>query len=207
MGEKIMKMIAQTLSALIIFLIAESSFGFQFTGVINQFSDSLNVVNGDNLIGMSINGELRYDFGAPSIPDHQYGADYIGPISFGNFLLDTPLDRACIISTDTSLQSWMIPFNPISLYKMGEPIFVTQGGSIVYSGDAIVRVSTIENGSFYFNVWKYDSAYPNITASVFNISGSIDKVTGATPVPAPAAIWLFGSGIAGLIGLKIKFQR
>ena len=48
---------------------------------------------------------------------------------------------------------------------------------------------------------------PNIRTGVqceFNIDGNDPPVN---PVPVPAAVWLFGSGLVGLVGLAVRRER
>lgn len=65
----------------------------------------------------------------------------------------------------------------------------------------IVSIARIPNG-FDSNVNEADFQLGCITPGSANIAGSGDcSVTAVSPVPLPAAVWLFGSGLVGLVGL------
>jgi hypothetical protein len=55
----------------------------------------------------------------------------------------------------------------------------------------------IFNDSFGLNIVDLDSA-----GNILSLAGRgvVDPGTGVSPVPVPAAVWLFGSGLVGLIG-------
>ena len=62
----------------------------------------------------------------------------------------------------------------------------------------------IFNDTFGLNVVDRDSA-----GQILSLAGRgiIDPGTGVNPVPVPAAIWLFGSGVIGLIGFGRRRRR
>jgi len=60
-------------------------------------------------------------------------------------------------------------------------------------------------GAFVYG-WS-DSASVQYSVLTIPVDYSIEIAGTASPVPLPAAVWLFGSGLAGLIGLKKKFMK
>jgi hypothetical protein len=62
-----------------------------------------------------------------------------------------------------------------------------------YSGDLLP--SFFSNSIAGFAINALDNSYPNL-------SGSIQLTSVVTAVPVPSAIWMIGSGLLGLLGLK-----
>jgi T5SS/PEP-CTERM-associated repeat protein len=63
------------------------------------------------------------------------------------------------------------------------------------------------NGSAWYTVASTDLAYDGTYAS-FTVTGfSGYAVSGAAPVPVPAAVWLLGSGLAGLVGMRRRLFK
>jgi fibronectin-binding autotransporter adhesin len=89
-------------------------------------------------------------------------------------------------------------------YTSGDPVYL----SLFAGSDQLLSDLTIWH--FEGSTWgKYDAmdlAYDNTYAS-FTVNGlSSYAVTGAAPVPIPAAAWLLSSGLAGLGFLRRRFK-
>ena len=68
------------------------------------------------------------------------------------------------------------------------------------SNSIIMSIARLPNGfDSNFNAEDFGSAC--ITPGSANIGGTGDCSLGVSPVPVPAAVWLFGSGLVGLIGI------
>ena len=79
----------------------------------------------------------------------------------------------------------------------------TEGDALAISDNNtdIVSIARILNG-IDSNNNAADFQLGCITPGTANIAGSGDcSTSGISPVPVPAAVWLFGSGIIGLVGL------
>jgi len=73
--------------------------------------------------------------------------------------------------------------------------------TIADSNSIIMSIARLPNGiDTNFNASDFDSAC--ITPGSINIGGSGNCSTSVSTVPVPAAIWLFGSGLVGLIGVS-----
>jgi hypothetical protein len=74
-------------------------------------------------------------------------------------------------------------------------LFTTQSGAESFS------VNT--GDTFGFRMNSFDSALGSATTVISNFSapGAPDNVS---PVPVPAAVWLFGTGLIGLFGMRKK---
>ena len=90
-----------------------------------------------------------------------------------------------------------------SLSYEGELIPFTEGNvlTISDSNSEILSIARIADG-FDSNFNASDFQAGCITPGTANIAGSGDcSVSSVSTVPVPAAVWLFGSGIIGLVGL------
>ncbi len=62
------------------------------------------------------------------------------------------------------------------------------------------RVSTGAGSRWYLNDYLGDSDW-----FISEVQG-LAQFPGGTPVPLPSAIWMFGSGLLGAVGLRVKFR-
>jgi hypothetical protein len=69
------------------------------------------------------------------------------------------------------------------------------------SNTIVMSIARLPNGlDSNYNATDFGSAC--ITPGRANIGGTGDCSHSVSPVPVPAAIWLFGSGLVGLIGIS-----
>jgi hypothetical protein len=62
-------------------------------------------------------------------------------------------------------------------------------------------------GAFVYG-WRDSASILSLNGNFsFPVDYSIEISGTASPVPLPAAVWLFGSGLAGLISLRKKFRK
>jgi hypothetical protein len=82
--------------------------------------------------------------------------------------------------------------------------------TLTISGAALAAY--IGSGNLGFNIYSTASEYESISGGNYRSSGTTKFDATATvtynftPVPIPAAVWLFGSGLLGIIGLRRKFS-
>jgi hypothetical protein len=104
---------------------------------------------------------------------------------------------------------------------VGQPNW-TQAGPTLTDSDAFLEaalVAFIGTGdlSFFLTTINWDTLYfgglqtgglpnPATTGVSTNIIANVSATYEYTPVPAPAAIWLLGSGLIGLVGFRKKLK-
>jgi hypothetical protein len=88
----------------------------------------------------------------------------------------------------------------IDIVRTGEEIDVFWNSINILSGDNSSEVSGVAlDYSFYSYIAAGPSLYGSESIDFINIDG-----TQVSNVPVPAAVWLFGSGLIGLIGIRKK---
>jgi T5SS/PEP-CTERM-associated repeat protein len=90
-------------------------------------------------------------------------------------------------------------------YTSGSPVYLSlfAGSNQSLSTLSIWHYDGSTWSAFTANDLAYDGTYASFTATGF--SGY--AVSGTAPVPIPAAVWLLGSGLAGLVGMRRRLFR
>lgn len=88
-------------------------------------------------------------------------------------------------------------------YPIGPaPMATTTWNTDVYDNPACLGSNTCLISNDTIGGSPMDNGpFPSFSANFDITSIHIDKVTTAPPVPVPAAVWLFGSGLLGLVGV------
>ena len=128
---------------------------------------------------------------------------------FGNTGMHQTTSAVNIASDDGAgnvlldFSGWNVTWNGISSIPMGAGAHTTTSGASNPEGQAILSCgNTCEFGDTFS--LEYSGRVPNPDASTFagvayrfDLTGTI----GTSAVPVPAAVWLFGSGLLGLVGV------
>jgi hypothetical protein len=94
--------------------------------------------------------------------------------------------------TGSMLFDWSINVN----------IPVIQGWDVTASGNSVS--STAVATSLYGTIVTPTPAFPGFHPQ---FSGNLHKASGVPAVPVPAAVWLMGSGLVGLVGVARRRRR
>jgi len=79
--------------------------------------------------------------------------------------------------------------------------YLDGGGSVSQSITATVGSETVTFGSGWSNLTSIDIVFATSSSNPYAVVPSVDNIT-LQAVPVPAAVWLFGSALAGLVGFK-----
>ena len=86
-------------------------------------------------------------------------------------------------------------------YIMTDGFLFIGGGSVVYS-DVDGPLDTVTHGALPIDgILSINAAGSTGTNSPTNFAGDMGSIDASTVVPVPAAVWLFTSGLLGLVGV------
>jgi T5SS/PEP-CTERM-associated repeat protein len=134
------------------------------------------------------------------------GATTSTPITMtASVIGDTALSalRGVLASDQKVLSAWN--FTPGTGYTSGDPVYLSlfTGSDQNLSTLGIWHYDGSTWSAFTANDLAYDGTYASFTVTGF--SGY--AVSGTAPVPIPAAVWLLGSGLAGLVGMRRRLFK
>jgi len=87
---------------------------------------------------------------------------------------------------------------------VGNTFFFSVGPATQAS--SVFTASNVFTGDLQYDLMRVNVAFALTPHSQAGISGFVQQVEAPAPVPLPAAFWLFGSGMAGLIGMAKRRQ-
>ena len=198
------------------FDVSMSTFTLRFSvdesvdGNIPLFSPSAFFSGAVSDVSLEINGSTVFDNAADVATPGQFPGDFGGTLaaswnwSFFPDPADLLLSNLSVTDADT--------FEPLgSIVPQGFFFSLFDSSRTLYDGGSILDLITLDLNDFdstsFQLFWGTDFSEepdfefgepPEINYTVF---GSIDSLT-TTAVPVPAALWLFGSAIFGLFGVR-----
>jgi len=124
--------------------------------------------------------------------------------------LDNAFDYAYVITRANSSSTWYAPD------EEGEPFpisWLTNGGNwlgdatkgFLYEGDFSGSDEGIAPGATMYGFY----GFAELPASTFAVrwNDSPPTIISGTTVPIPGAVWLLGSGLIGIVGIRRKFKK
>jgi hypothetical protein len=152
----------------------------------------------DSFIG--IGGQVvTYDFGADRVTDgvgqdfNVYEVDWGSP-EFSSMSVSVSIDGTMFINVDATIKPVVRIFDDS---KHGNDSYA-KSYDLSGSGLSEVRYIRIDGDG--------TGAAGGTSGFDLDAIGAINYKV-ATPVPIPAAVWLFGSGLVGLAGIRRKFKK
>jgi len=127
------------------------------------------------------------------------GVTYIAPDSSSASRIDNDTG-----GVDSYVAGTARSFSDNGLDNLTGMILLTDTDGSVFSDDSLpisFALSDFEQSMFNFG-GSDDGVFGGVQGSIDSITFSSDM--GMSPVPLPAAIWLFGSALAGLFGFKLR---
>jgi len=117
-----------------------------------------------------------------------FGLDSLKTVSYG----DAGGSSQSSVNINEGVASFTseIAFNYLAIHLGGMNVFFDFGSTGVAAGKTL-RLTTDGNGFSNFRAYSTLAAVTPPTTT-----------PGTSPVPVPGAVWLFGSGLAGLIGMR-----
>jgi hypothetical protein len=172
----------------------------------------------DTLIpsGNSLGGiTFTYNIGPP--PTDMKVVNDFETTSPNNYLgMDDAGNLDLFIAGDEFSMSFASPVNAVGLYIVsGDPLFASDVSLNTTAGSAlnsdVVDVALEDGGLAYYIGLISDTAFSSAdltfdAAAVGAFLYSVDDIT-TSAVPLPGAIWLFGSGLVGLISLSRRRKQ
>ncbi len=178
--------------------ITEFDTSYYFSGVVSNVDQSGTLLNGAIQTGDVFNGVLQYNSFSPYLInlDVSVGGYSFSP-NVSSVLIDDNLNGEDVIIFSSDAFS---EFSNSS-YASVQLKFVDSTGTLL-SG-------TADPLPDYFLLNQFDSVllsvnqttFENSTLSGYSITGGVLQSSEFSPVPIPAAVWLFGSGLLGLVGV------
>lgn len=152
-------------------------------------------------------GMLRVGFGnLDNLPDSPEYDPTLGVIGLGDFSMMHDATEGWVIHSTTGVGGGTSS-NP-SAPTTGPQVFSTKNttadtsvdGKLTITGDLFWTTIAIANGDELFANGAVEAGTFTMTADVV-ASTDVSGGTGAAVVPVPAAVWLFGTGLIGLVGV------
>jgi hypothetical protein len=166
-------------------------------------------------VGNTFTGSYSYDSATPPSPSPYGGLPYASGTHY-----QVPNTLSLTIN-NISIPIWgntldVFVWNNVSLfpsYPNHDGYYVTQSRTLsdpyfIDLGNWLLPSSTFSDGSL---------PVTSITPGVFNfygqpgnisyLDGSMGTIVATNPVPIPPAIWIFGPGLLGLLGMRKKLSK
>jgi len=168
------------------------------------------IASGDTLNGAT----FSYSLSAPGNPSIQVD-DFFDTTSPNNYL-GTDDGSGAFVSGDAFTITFDQTIQAVGLYVISADLIfaddftITTNSGQSVSNTATADVTLTDGDAFFIGLIEDDSnlGFNSITLSSqdFGFLFNVDDIT-VSSVPLPAAVWLFGSGLLGLVGMSRRTTR
>ncbi len=182
---------------------------------ISQFDPSLGILTGINIdfFGMSLSSRASANFRDDTLFSTVGGLQRLQSMSLGITMPNYSFSRFASTRTSTcsdtgGLFSGSSCNTNLSSRTNGLFSASTSLGSLsAYIGPGFVNIGVRQNATLFTNETDGDNGYVNFRSGQVRTAGSVRVTYDYSVVPVPAAAWLFGSGLIGLIGVARRTNR
>lgn len=175
--------------------------GYDFSGMITSATGIAGVSS-----GQAYTGSIFYNTSAFAGSD-MFGDYYNGPLQMSLTIGGTSYNMANILRSTALPDSSYLQVGSMGPFTMINTYDMKNEGSPFMGSEALrsISIDTFPGGGLYALLDVHDYFGSQITqVELVKLEGT---VTDMHRTPIPGAIWLFGSGLAGLAGLRRKFKK
>ena len=176
---------------------------------ISQFDPSLGILTSINIefFNMSLSSSASANFRDDTLFSTVGGLQRLQNMFLDITMPNYSFNRSAFTRTDTCFDTsglfsssscnTSLGFSTNSLSNASASL----GSLSTYTGLGSVNIGVSQNASLFTNETDGDNGYVNTRSGLVRTAGSVRVTYDYAVVPVPAATWLFGSGLIGLIGV------
>lgn len=117
-----------------------------------------------------------------------------------------PYAPSYMTSFGTGYETATITLETGATTYMGTPLYLfVKDGKARYDNE--IPPNLISPAGYIYNISNWDRTSPIYVGQLWPGEGSISHVALYGPVPIPAAAWLLGSGLIGLVAVRRRFTK
>ncbi|SEM76354.1 VPLPA-CTERM protein sorting domain-containing protein [Syntrophus gentianae] len=165
-----------------------------YSGITYDFDSNTPVFSGDGAVVQGTTGS----YAAPYAVSNADSSKYL-TVPYSNSTGSVTISLGGLYSYLGIWWGSVDKYNTLSLYK-GSDLVATISGSTIISSNWGNQSSSESN--IYLNVADITGGFDSIKMTSDGRAFEVDNITVGNPVPIPAAVWLLGPGLVGLVGVR-----
>lgn len=171
---------------------------YDITGLFTFIDPGNSIASSGSIAGVydDVSGTMNLSGNAALIGDWSAGGNII--TTPGTYNIDTVLGGS-IAGIEVGAGQWFgaLFFN----YNAISNIDTMQVWDTTYNLDSSISLSSTDVISDFYPAGSGAPGHPSISGATIGFTYNYDLLLTPTAVPVPAAVWLFGSGLLGLVGI------